>query len=266
MDRLFGLGDKATEYLQLAFGLVCIVIVGLLLIKVLLRITKKTLQKTTLDESMHVFIASAAKIILYILLIVVILGYMNVPIAPLVTVLGAGGAAIALALKDSLGNIAGGIIILANKLFKKGDVIEVAGEQGIVDNIDLFVTTLKTYDNKVVTVPNGTVTTSVIVNYSKEDTRRVDCTFGISYDSDIAKAKDVLLAVTEVCPEILKEPEPVIGVREHQDSAVLLDLKAWCKTGDYADVKYFLYEQVKLAFDEANITIPYPQMDVRVTK
>lgn len=263
---MFGLGDKGTEYLQFAIGLVCIVLVGLLLIKIIIKFVKKTLSKTTLDESMHIFIINAAKIILYILFIVVILGYMKVPTAPLVTVLGAGGAAIALALKDSLGNIAGGILILANKLFKKGDVIEVAGQEGIVDSIDLFVTTLKTYDNKVVAVPNGTVTTSVIVNYSKEETRRVDCTFGISYDSDLAKAKDVLLAVTEMCPGILKEPEPVIGVKEHQDSAVLIDLKVWVDTADYFDVKYFLEEQVKLAFDEANITIPYPRMDVRVTK
>lgn len=263
---MFGLGDTATKYLQLALGLVCIVIVGLLLIKLLLRLIGKTLKKTTLDESMHIFVINAAKIILYIVFVVVILGYMNVPTAPLVTVLGAGGAAIALALKDSLGNIAGGIIILANKLFKKGDVIEVAGQEGIVDSIDLFVTTLKTYDNKVVTVPNGTMTTSVIVNYSREELRRVDCTFGISYEADIAEAKSVLLAVAECCPEILNEPEPIIGVNEHQDSAVLLDLKAWCRTEDYTYVKYFLKEQVKLAFDEANITIPYPQLDVRVTK
>ena len=263
---MFGLGEKTADLLQFAIGLVCIVVFGLLIIKVLLKIIAKTLKKTTLDESMHVFVINAAKIILYIVFIVVILGYMNVPTAPLVTVLGAGGAAIALALKDSLGNIAGGIIILANQLFKKGDVIEVAGQEGIVDNIDLFVTTLKTYDNKVVTVPNGTVTTSVIVNYSKEETRRVDCTFGISYDSDIAKAKDVLLAVTEVCPEILKQPEPIVGVKDHLDSAVLLELKVWCKTENCMNVKYFLKEQVKLAFDEANITIPYPQMDVRVMK
>ena len=155
---------------------------------------------------------------------------------------------------------------MANKLFKKGDVIDVAGTGGIVESIDLFVTTLKTYDNKVITVPNGTVTTSVIVNYSKEDLRRVDCVFGISYESDIGKAKDVLLAVAESCPDILKEPQPVVGVSEHQDSAVALDLKVWCETSVYFDVKYFLEEQVKLAFDEANITIPYQRMDVRLTK
>ena len=263
---MFGLGDKATVYLQLAIGVAVIVVIGLLLIKVILTFVRKALKKSTLDESMHIFIINALKIILYILLIVVILGYIEVPIAPLVTVLGAGGAAIALALKDSLGNIAGGIIILANKLFKKGDVIEVAGEEGIVDSIDLLVTTLKTYDNKVVTVPNGTITTSVIVNYSGQEKRRVDCTFGISYDSDIAKAKDVLLAVAESCPEILQEPQPVAVVKAHDSSAILIDLKVWCRTDEYYNVRSFLLEQVKMAFDEANITIPYPRMDVRVTK
>ena len=263
---MFNLGEKAADLLQLAIGLAAIVIIGLFLIKLILAFFKRTLKKTTLDESMHVFILNAIKIILYILLIVVILGYMNVPTAPLVTVLGAGGAAIALALKDSLGNIAGGIIILANKLFKKGDVIEVAGEEGIVESTDLFVTTLKTYDNKVVTVPNGTVTTSVIVNYSNQEKRRVDCTFGVSYDTDIAKAKDVLLAVAESCPEVLKEPDIFVAVKAHDSSAILIDLRVWCKTDDYYVVKAFLMEQVILAFDEANITIPYPQMDVRVMK
>lgn len=263
---MFGLGEKATACLETAIGVCLIIAIGLLAMKALLKISRKTLQKSSLDESMHIFILNVLKVVLYILLIVVILGYMKVPTAPLVTVLGAGGAAIALALKDSLGNIAGGLLILVNQMFKKGDVIEIGGKEGIVESIDLFVTTLKTYDNKVVTVPNGVITTSVIVNYSKEDKRRVDCIFGISYDSDIEKAKDVLLAVTETCPQILNEPEPVIGVREHQDSAVALDLKVWCNTDDYWSVKYYLEEQVKLAFDEANVTIPYPRLDVRVTK
>ena len=129
-----------------------------------------------------------------------------------------------------------------------------------------MVTTLKTFDNKVITVPNGTITTSVIVNYSQENLRRVDCVFGISYDSDIAKAKDVLLAVANSCPNVMKEPPPVCGVSDHGESAIVLDLKVWCETSVYYDVKYYLEEQVKLSFDEANITIPYPQMDVRVIK
>ncbi len=240
--------------------------VGLILIKLAIKITEKALGKTRLDKSVHKFIITSTKYALYIILAVVILTSLKVPTAPLVTVLGACGAAVALALKDSLGNIAGGIIILANKPFLRGDVIEVTGITGIVQSIDLLVTTLKTYDNKVITIPNGTITASVLVNYSREEKRRVDLTFTISYDSDIAKAKDVLLAVAESNPDIFADPAPVIGVAAHQDSSILLDLKVWCETSRYYDVRYYLEEQVKLAFDEANITIPYPQMDVRVIK
>lgn len=247
-------------------GSVLILIAGLILVKIIAAVMKKALAKTRLDEAVHKFIINVIKTVLYIVLTVVILGKLQVPTAPLVTVLGAAGAAIALALKDSLGNIAGGVLILANKLFKKGDVIDVSGTEGMVDSIDLFVTTLKTYDNKVVTIPNGTITTSVIVNYSKEEIRRVDCAFGVAYDTDIAKAKDVLNAVAMRCPDALQTPAPVIGVSRHQASAVELDLKVWCPTSKYFDVKYYLEEEVKAAFDKASITIPYPRMDVRVTE
>ena len=234
---MLDLEGKAGQYIELAIGTAAIIIVGLIIIKLALKITRKALVKTTLDGAMYKFVLNVIKAVLGVVLIVVSLGYLKVPTAPLVTVLGAGGAAIALALKDSLGNIAGGIIILANKPFKKGDVIDVAGTSGIVESIDLFVTTLKTYDNKV-----------------------------ISYDSDIAKAKDVLLAVADSCSDIMKEPPPVCGVSDHKESAIELELKVWCETSVYYDVKYYLEEQVKLSFDEANITIPYPQMDVRVIK
>ena len=252
--------------MELAIGAVIIVAVGLLIIKVVIGLSRKALTKTTLDESIYAFILNVLKIAMYIILTVVLLGHLKVPTAPLVTVLGACGAAVALALKDSLGNIASGIIILANKPFIRGDVIEVAGITGIVQSIDLLVTTLKTFDNKVITIPNGTITASVLVNYSREEKRRVDLTFTVSYDSDIAKAKDVLLAVAQSSPDIYQEPAPFIGVASQGDSAVLFDLRVWCDTDKYYDVKYYLEEQVKLAFDEANISIPFPQMDVHVVK
>lgn len=258
--------EKLLEYGGNLLMAVVVFAVGMVLIKLALKITQKALEKTRLDKSVHKFVMTATRYTLYLILAVVILTSLKVPTAPLVTVLGACGAAVALALKDSLGNIASGIIILANKPFIRGDVIEVTGITGIVQSIDLLVTTLKTHDNKVITIPNGTITASVLVNYSREEKRRVDLTFTISYDSDIAKAKDVLLAVAESNSDIFADPAPVIGVAEHQDSAILLDLKVWCENSRYYDVRYYLEEQVKLAFDEANITIPYPQMDVRVIK
>lgn len=258
--------EKIWEYGEIVLMAAVIMALGILLIKLAVKITGKALAKTRLDKSVHKFIITATKYALYIVLAVVILTSLKIPTAPLVTVLGACGAAVALALKDSLGNIASGIIILANKPFIRGDVIEVTGITGIVQSIDLLVTTLKTYDNKVITIPNGTITAAVLVNYSRENTRRVDLSFTISYDSDIAEAKDVLIAVTVSNPDIFADPAPVVGVAEHQENGILLDLKVWCETSKYYDVRYYLEEQVKISFDKANITIPYPQMDVRVIK
>ena len=136
----------------------------------------------------------------------------------------------------------------------------------MVDQIDLMTTQLHTFDNKIVTVPNGTITTSVLINYSREDTRRVDCQFNISYEADIMQAKELLYNVADCNELILKDREPVIGVAAHVDSGILLDLKVWCSTSDYFDVKYYLEENVKLAFDEAGIDIPYKTMDVHIIK
>ncbi|MCI5688293.1 MAG: mechanosensitive ion channel family protein [Emergencia sp.] len=241
-----------------------VVLFGWIAIRVILRIERKALERSHLDEALYLFILKSSRIILWIVLIVSVLPMIGVSPASLVAVLGAGGAAIALALKDSLGNVAGGIIILMNKPFNRGDTIEVGDTIGVVDAIDLLTTRLHTFDNKVVTIPNGTITTSVLTNYSRETMRRVDCTFGISYQADIGKAKEILFSIAENCPKAYKEPEFVIGVASHGDNAILMDLKVWCSTEDYFDVKYYLEEQVKIAFDQAGIEIPYPQVDVHI--
>lgn len=188
-ERLAQYGDNLlTALLVLA--------AGLLLTKLVLKVAHKVLDKSSLDESVYKFLLKTIKYGLYLLIFVVVLTCLHVPTAPLVTVLGACGAAIALALKDSLGNIASGIIILVNQPFIRGDVIEVAGVTGIVQSIDLMVTTLRTYDNKSISIPNGTMTASVLINHTRETTRRVDCKFGVSYDADIAKVKDILMSVS----------------------------------------------------------------------
>ncbi|MFR7990449.1 MAG: mechanosensitive ion channel family protein [Anaerovoracaceae bacterium] len=238
--------------------------VGWIAIRILLRIEKKALERSKLDEVLHLFILKGTKITLWVVLIVAMLPKVGISPASLVAVLGAGGAAIALALKDSLSNVAGGIIILITKPFSRGDTIEIGEITGVVDNIDLLTTQLHTFDNKLITVPNGTVTNSVLINYSGADKRRVDCTFGISYETDISEAKGILARVAASHPEILNDPEPLIGVSSHGANAVQLDLKVWCSTESYYDVKYYLEEKVKLAFDEAGINIPYPQMDVHI--
>ena len=251
--------EKLAQYGENLLIALLVLIVGLLLTKLVLKVARKVLDKSSLDESVYKFLLKTIKYGLYLLIFVVVLTCLHVPTAPLVTVLGACGAAIALALKDSLGNIASGIIILVNQPFIRGDVIEVAGVTGIVQSIDLMVTTLRTFDNKSISIPNATITASVLVNHTRETTRRVDCKFGVSYDADLAKVKDILMTVAASCTDVLPDPQPFFGIAAHKDSAVEVDFKVWCKTSRYWDVKYYLEEQVKYAFDEANITIPFPQ-------
>lgn len=240
--------------------------IGLILTKLVLKVARKLLDKSSVDESVYKFLLNTLKYAAYVVIFVVVLTCLHVPTAPLVTVLGAGGAAIALAMKDSLGNIAGGIIILVNRPFVKGDFIEVAGTSGVVQSIDLMVTTLRTYDYKTVAVPNGTVTASVLINHTKESTRRVDFSFGVGYEADLMQVREILYAVAESCEDVLREPQPFFGVSDHGNSAVQIDFKVWCDTPKYWDVKYYIEEQVKNAFEEANINIPYPQMDIHVIK
>lgn len=260
------LSDKAIDILTKTGISLLILAAGYVVMRILLRIAKKALDRSQLDEALHVFILNTAKVILWVVLIITVLGTLGIPTSTFIAILGAAGAAVALALKDSLGNFSGGILILMTKPYSKGDYIEDLETGGKVEKIDLLYTTLKTYDNRVIIVPNGKLANATVINYTKEPTRRVDCKFGISYNDDMQKAMEILRIVAESDPRIFREPEPVIGVAGQEDSCVSLDLRVWCNTEDYWDIKYYLEEQVKLAFDEAGVTIPFPQMDVHVRK
>lgn len=236
--------------------------VGAIMITLLLKATKKILLKSRIDEAAHNFFISVIRVILWVIVLVAILGAFNISTAPIVTVLGAAGVGVALAMQASLSNVAGGIMIMYNRLFVKDEYIDVAGTSGLVDEIGIFATTLKTFDNKSVTIPNGLVVSSVLTNYSREEDRRVDGNFTISYNTDIAKAKRVLYEVASGCELVDNMVEPIVVVTEHADSAIKLVVRAWCKTPDYWDVHYYLIENVKLAFDREGIEIPYPQIDI----
>ena len=264
MLEKFNIPEQLTNHLNNIISALLILVIGMVVMKIVLHIVRKTLEKSTIDEVLYHFIIKIAKIALWVILILLIMECFGFKASSLLTVLAAAGAAIALALKDSLANVAGGIMILINKPFSQDDYVDIGGATGKVKKIDLFVTHLHTYDNKVVTIPNGIVNTSVLTNYTKEDKRRVDCKFSVSYDSDIKVVKDILSGIAESNPMIMKEPAPVIGVSEHGDSSIIMDLLAWCNTDDYYTVKYYLEEEVKLAFDREGIEIPFPQMDVRI--
>ena len=229
---------------------VLFLLIGMFLVKQIMRILKRAFNRSNMDGIMSSFIRSVAKIILYVLLIVIALSILDVPMDSIVAVIASAGVAIGLALKDSLSNLAGGFIILFSKPLKEGDTI--------------LYTRIVTVDNKTVFIPNGVVASGKIINYTDKETRRVDLNFGISYEDDIDAARAVLLDEVKAAPESLDAPAPKVVVLSHDESAVTLQLQVWTKSEDYWPLHYRLLESVKKAFDAKGISIPYPQMDVHL--
>ncbi len=259
---LFGMhiADPWATMIRLAL----IILIGMALITILLAVLRRVLKRIdTLDDLLAAFTINTVRTICIIVMIAMCLDTLGVNIGTIVAVLGAAGAAIALALKDSLANVAGGLMVIITQPFKKGDLINIGQYRGRVMEIDLFLTTLRTLNYQTITIPNGLVNTSILVNETREEIRRVDLTFGISYDSDVARAKEIMRQVCKEAELVLDDREPVIGVNRNDDSAVVLDLMAWCRTEDYFNTQYYLLEKVREAFDEAGITIPYPHMVVQ---
>ena len=239
-------------------------LIGFFLVKQIMRILKRAFNRSNMDGIMSSFIRSVAKIVLYVLLIVIALSILDVPMDSIVAVIASAGVAVGLDLKDSLSNLAGGFIILFSKPLKEGDTIEADGVTGKVEAITILYTRIVTADNKTVFIPNGVVASGKIINYTDKDTRRVDLNFGISYEDDIDAARKVLLEQVQAAPEALAEPEAKVVVFSHDDSAVVLQLQVWTKSENYWQLHYRLLEDVKKAFDSHGISIPYPQMDVHM--
>jgi len=250
---------------QILLALV-IFIVGRLLASMITRATGKALEKAKLDPILINFLRTVLGTTLTLLVIVFALSQLGVDTTSLVALLGAAGLAVGLALKDSLSHFAAGVMLIVFRPFKLGDYVEVGGVSGSVDQITIFSTRLKTPDNKVVTVPNGNVFGNTMVNFSAESTRRVDMIVGISYGSDLLKAKSLLKEIVESHDKVLKDPETKIAVSELADSSVNFVVRPWAKAEDYWAVKWELTEQIKLRFDAEGIEIPFPQMDVHLHK
>ena len=242
-------------------------IVGWVVITILIKLLRKILVKSNIDKSLHAFITNGIRVIFLIVLAIIILQELGLNTSSLLTVLGAGGAAIALALKDSLGNVAGGFLILINKPFKCGDVIAVNGSvdaTGIVDEIDLMYTKMHTGDNKVVTVPNGVMSASVLTNFTETGIRRIDKVYKFAKDTDIAKVKEVLLSVAKSNPLVLSTPEPIIGVSSIDAYALSVDFKLWCKADDLFMLSYKIEEAVTEALRAAEIDLSYTNIDIHM--
>jgi small conductance mechanosensitive channel len=260
--------DKLVEFATTTgfklVAVILIVILGLKAIKCVKKWIRTSPKLDKVDSSLRSFAVSFLSVVCYSLLFITALMILGVPATSFVAVLTTCAAAIGLALQGSLSNFAGGIMILLFKPFKVGDYIEAAGESGTVSEISVVYTELLTFDNKRITIPNGTLTNSVIENYSSEDLRRVDLTFNTSYKCDVEKVKSIINKVIADNPMALKNPEPFVRLSAHNDSALTYTVRIWCRNADYWDVNFDTIENVKKAFDENGIEIPYNQIDVHV--
>lgn len=249
------------------FGLaILIFIAGRIAIKIIVGVVRKLLANARVDNILIDFISSIITALLFLVVIIMALTKLGVDTTSLIALIGAAGLAIGLALKDSLQNFAAGVMLIMFRPFKEGDFVEAAGTSGIVENIAIFASTFRTPDNRKVIIPNGAIYSGVITNYSANDTRRVDMVFGIGYDDDIKKARDIISSVLSSENKILNTPEPVVAVDELADSSVNFVVRPWVRTGDYWDVKFGVTEKIKLEFDQNGISIPFPQMDVHLDK
>jgi len=256
--------EFASNYGLKIIGAIVIWIIGSWIIKKIMRGVKHLMTKKEYDESLQKFLLNLFSWILKILLIISILGQLGVETTSFAAILAAAGLAIGLALQGSLGNFAGGVLLMIFKPMKIGDLIEAQGELGVVKEIEIFTTKILTPTNKEVIIPNGALSNGNIINYSTEGKLRVDLTVGVGYGEDIKKTKDVLLNVLNSDPKVLKDPAPSVNVSELADSSVNFAVRPWSTVADYWDVYFGTLEKCKLALDEAGIEIPYPhQVQIR---
>ncbi|BBB29072.1 mechanosensitive ion channel family protein [Neptunomonas japonica] len=241
-------------------------IIGRIVIGLVMRLVRKLLNKSKMDNMLINFVTSILGSLLLLFVIVASLDQLGVNTSSLIAIVGAAGLAIGLSLQDSLKNFAAGVLLVVFRPFREGDFVEAAGVSGVVESISIFSTVMRTGDNREVIVPNGPIYSGVITNYSKRDTRRVDMVFGIGYEANLLQAKQLLADILAEDERILAEPKSVIAVSELADSSVNFVVRPWVRTGDYWNVLWDTTEKVKLRFDEAGISIPFPQMDVHVHK
>lgn len=243
---------------------VLVLVVGSFLIRFFMKHFLVGKRSEKLDPTVKSYVRTFVKAGLNVLMIVMVIGILGVPMASVVTVIAAAGAAIALALQGSLSNLASGIMLLIFHPFKIGQYIEADGQGGTVEEIGLFYTGLVTPDNKHVVIPNGTLTSSVITNYSVEKTRRVEVTCSVAYGTDVEKVKEVILALAASHDKVAKDPAPFLRMTEMADSSINFTLRVWCKNADFWGVKFDLTEGIYKELNRAGIEIPFPQVDVHV--
>ncbi len=270
MEHVGILSQKALELVvsyapKLLLALLTLV-VGLWIIKGLVKVVRLSMERSKADKTLIPFMTSLVGWGLKVLLFISIASMVGVATTSFIAVLGAAGLAVGLALQGSLANFAGGVLILIFRPYKVGDLIETQGHLGVVKEVQIFNTILLSPDNKRIVIPNGAISNASLVNYSAEGNLRVDMVVGIAYESDVARAKEILKKIVEDNPLVLKDPAPQVAVSELADSSVNIIVRPWCKSTDYWTVYFETMEKAKQALEENGISIPFPQMDVHLQK
>jgi len=247
--------------IRLAIAL-AIFIIGRWIARWLTNIVRKLMTKSNLDVMLINFLGNLVYTVLILVVVMATLDHLGIRTTSLLAVFGAAGLAIGLALKDSLSNFSSGVMIILFRPFKVGDFIEAAGAAGVVEEVRMFATIMRTGDNRQIIVPNGQIYGGTITNYSAKPTRRIDLVFGIGYGDDIAKAKKIIDDIMQQDERILSDPAPGIALGELAESSVNFNVRPWVNNEDYWPVRADLLEKIKLAFDANGISIPFPQQDV----
>lgn len=254
------------EYGPKLIGAIIVWIIGRIIIKRLINLFGKMLDKKGTDASLNPFLKSIIGILLNVLLVISVLSMLGVAMTSFIAILGAAGLAIGMALSGTLQNFAGGVMILLFKPFKVGHLIDAQGHIGKVKEIQIFNTILTDLDNKTIIIPNGGLSTNSIINYSTEPTRRVDISVGIAYGENVEKSRKILSEIGKNDERVLTDPAPFIGITEMADSSVNLTFRVWVESDDYWDVFFDMNEKVYNAFNKLGVQIPFPQMDVHIQK
>ena len=243
---------------------VLIIVIGRWVVKLLLKIINTALEKTTIEETVRIFVGNLLRTLFMIVVFIAAINQLGIETTSIIAMLGAAGLAIGLALQGSLANFAAGILIVTFRPYKVGDYIQAGSASGTVLDIQIFSTVLKTPDNKVIVIPNGTIMDGSITNYSEQPTRRVDIVASCGYEDDIDKVKQLLTDIINQDDRVLDEPEPLVALSELADNSINFVVRPWVNSSDYFPVYYSLLEQIKKRFDKEGISIPYPQRDIHI--
>lgn len=245
-------------------GAVVIFAVGWFAGRHLVRLIVAAMKKAGIEPTLVSFLGSFLALVAVAVVLVAALTHLGVPTASLLAVLGAAGLAVALSLQNSLSNFASGVILSVFRPFKVGDMVDINGDIGIVEAIEIFYTYFRTPDNRGLVLPNSVIASSKLINLTAKDTRRIDLEIGVSYSEDLDRVLRVLRSILESDSRILNEPAPIVGVARFAESSVNLWVRPWVKRTDFLDVTLELHRQIKQRFDEAGITIPFPQRDIHL--